>query len=217
MSKWTGTKIRHKICATVIFILTFSYINSCRRSGSFLIKSDELIHSDAIVYLMGSITDRMLHAVDLYNSGKADKLILVEGPNDGYKELRERGADMISGTKQAANIAVALGIPQENILILPGGAQSTQEEAIIIRDYLSKKPELDTLILVSSSPHMRRAYMIFNTAFKKSGENVKILCSPSPYTQFNPDKWWKSKDGIETVVMEYVKIANFVLFERRDL
>jgi uncharacterized SAM-binding protein YcdF (DUF218 family) len=166
--------------------------------------------------LMGSIPDRILHEVDLFQSGAADKLLIVEGQNDGYRELNARGADMISGARQVCNAAIALGIPADSIVLLSGGAKSTQHEAMIVKEYLADKPEIDTLLLVSSSPHMLRAYIIFKNAFKKPEKDICLLCSPSPYTEFNAKKWWKSKDDIETVLLEYIKLANFVLFESRE-
>jgi len=74
-----------------------------------------------------------------------------------------------------------------------------------------------SLILVSSAPHTRRASMIFKAAFKNSEKPVCIFCSPSPYTVFNAEKWWKRKDDIETVLLEYLKLMNFVLFDRHKL
>lgn len=179
-------------------------------------KKDTLKHADAFVVLMGSISDRILQAVDLYQSGFADKLLIVDGANDGYKELTARGADMISGAKQASNAAAALGIPSDSIFILPGAAQSTNQEAFIIRHYLVDKPGIDTLILVTSAPHTLRAYMIFKKEFRNSEKQVYIMCSPSSYTDFNPNRWWKSKDGIEMVLLEYLKLMDFMLFESKS-
>jgi uncharacterized SAM-binding protein YcdF (DUF218 family) len=140
----------------------------------------------------------------------------VEGKNDGYRELKARGADMISGSRQVRNATVALGIPSENIIVLPGEAQSTKQEAMIIRQYLTSKPEIDTLILVSSSPHLRRASMVFENVFKKSRTPVCIFCSPNSYTKFDAKNWWRSKDGIEDVLVEYLKIANYILFDKSE-
>ena len=198
----------------IISGLSLLYVAGCRHAGSYLVRKDDLLHADAIVMLMGSISDRVLQVVDLYQSGIADTLLIVEGQNDGYKELKLRGAEMISGTRQVCNVAIALGIPADKIIVLEGGAKSTQHEAMIVRDFMSEKPGLDTIILVSSAQHMQRAFMIFKNAFRKSQKEICILCSPSSYTDFNQKKWWKSKDDIEIVLFEYLKLANFLLFEK---
>jgi uncharacterized SAM-binding protein YcdF (DUF218 family) len=181
------------------------------------VKNDEPVHADAIVILMGSIADRVLEASDQYNKKNADKVIVVEESMGAYVDLEKRGVHIISNTKQVRDAAVALGIPPDSIIILPGDVTSTQMEAMIIRDYLVNKPSIDTLLLVSSAPHTRRASMIFKSAFRKAEEPVVVICSPNSYTNFDPKNWWRSKEGIQTVLMEYIKIANFVLFEKRQL
>jgi uncharacterized SAM-binding protein YcdF (DUF218 family) len=201
----------------IVFIVIVIYVSACRKAGSLLVIEDKLFHADAIVILMGSLTDRFLEVSDLYKQGLAEKVILVETDMNRYKALEERGIHIISYTEQAYNTAIALGIPADNIILLPGDATSTQEEAIVIRQYLSSQPEIDTLILVSSAPHTRRASMIFNSAFRKARMPIHIICCPSIYTNFYAERWWKSKEGIQAVLLEYMKIACFLLIERRYL
>ena len=200
------------LCAIIIV-----YVSACHRAGSWLVKADEPAHADAIVILMGSIADRVLQAADLYRQGLARKVIIVEASMGAYITLEGQGAHIISNTEQSLNASVVLGIPADSIIIVPGGATSTQMEAMIIREYLIKQSSIDTLLLVSSAFHTRRASMIFKSAFRKAGMSVYIVCSPSAYTNFNAEKWWRNKEGIQTVLLEYLKLFNFVLFERRAM
>ncbi|MBN1416835.1 MAG: YdcF family protein [Bacteroidales bacterium] len=199
-----------------IFFL-FLIIGSCPRAGSWLVKKDEPVTADAIVILMGSIPDRVLHAADLYKEKMSAEIMMVEESMGAYRKLEERGVRLISNSNQARNALVALGIPAENITIIPGDATSTQMEAEIIREYLQARPDLDTILLVSSASHTRRASMIFKTAFKTLENPVTILCSPSPYTNFNAEKWWRDREDVQKVLGEYVKIASFLIFEKRKL
>jgi uncharacterized SAM-binding protein YcdF (DUF218 family) len=201
----------------ILFVLIILYIGGCRRAGSWLVKEDVPAHADAMVLLMGGFPDRVLQAVDLYRKGKADKLLIVEESMGPFSTLELRGADIISNTDQARNSAIALGIPADSITILPGDARSTQDEAIVVRDYLSRCTTVDTLLLVSSSVHMRRASMIFKAAVKNNDHPVYIGCSPSVYSDFNADKWWRDKEGIQSVLTEYVKMGSFVVFEKKKL
>jgi len=138
----------------------------------------------------------------------------VEGINLAYRELEARGVKMISSVEQIRFALTDLGIPGDSIIILKGYSQSTHQEALIVSKFLLNNPGIDTLMLISSSPHMRRAYMIFKNVFSETQKNVCVLCMPSSYTEFNAGKWWKSKDDIETVLLEYLKLFNFVLIER---
>ena len=210
--------MKHKFYIFGILIITITvYVNCCRRSGKWLIKEDNYMPADGIVILMGSIADRILQAADLYTQDLAHRLIIVEENMDSYKTLEDRGVSIISNTEQVLSAAIALGIPADSITILPGDATSTQMEAMIIKKYIINKPGMDTILLVSSAPHTRRASMIFTSAFRDYEIPICFLCSPSTYTHFDAEKWWKSKEGIQTVLMEYVKIANFLIVERKKL
>ena len=210
--------LRSKILFIIILvILTAIYIGGCRRAGPWLVKKDVPPHADAMVLLMGSFPDRVLQAVDLYRKGTAGKLIIVEESMGPFSELESRGADIISNTQQAKNSAIVLGIPADSITILPGQARDTKTEAIVVRNYLDDNAAIDTLLLVSSASHMRRASMIFKAAFRDSETPMYIGCSPSAYSSFNADRWWRRKEDIQTVLSEFVKIGNFMLYERRKM
>jgi uncharacterized SAM-binding protein YcdF (DUF218 family) len=189
-----------------------------RKAGSWLVKEDQPVHADAIVILMGSISDRVLWAVDIHHAGLASKVIMVEtNPPNSDKVVYEEETLGISNTMESRNELVSMGVPADSISIIPGGATSTQMEATLIRAYLKSNTDIDTFLLVSSAEHLRRASMIFNSAFRADGMPVRVICSPSKYTNFNAAKWWSSKQGIQTVVLEYLKMVNFLLFEQKKL
>lgn len=183
-----------------------------------MVKQDNPESADAILILMGSISDRVLQADDLYQKGLATKIIMVDTSQPDIKtELKERGATIMSNTIQAYNALVSIGIPSDSIIILSGGARSTIMEAIISRDYIMSEPSIERLILVSSSDHTRRAKMIFQSAFIHISPPIEIYCSPSIYTGFDADTWWRNKKDIQAVLSEYAKILYFLFIERRIL
>jgi len=197
--------------------LAITCAGGCRRAGKWLVKDDVPEHADAMVMLMGGFPERVLQAVDLYHDGKVGRLIIVEESMGPFKTLESRGADIISNTQQAKNSAIALGIPADSITVLPGDARDTKTEAVAVRNYLAGKTAMDTLLLVSSPSHMRRASMIFNAALRDSETPVYIGCSPSAYSSFNPDKWWRRKEDVQHVVSEMAKIVSFRLVEHSKL
>lgn len=115
---------------------------------------------------------------------------------------------------------VELLIPSDCITILPGKATSTQMEASIIRSQLKDTPgidsSIDSLIIVSSSYYTRRASLIFTAILNNPDQTIKIQCSPSKYSQFDSKNLWKRKEGVQTVLSEYLKLTNFLLIERRN-
>ena len=201
----------------LLFAICVLYIGGCRRAGSWLVTENLPEHADALVILMGNFPERILQAVDVYDKDLANRMIIVYESMGPYRELESRGASIVRTTEQARDGAVALGVPADSIIMLPGDARSTLDEAIAVRDYLKLNPSLDTLILVSSPAHMRRAYMIFGAALRNSPQKIFVGCSPSSYSDFNPGKWWRRKEDVQSVLSEYVKIISFVIFEHKQL
>jgi uncharacterized SAM-binding protein YcdF (DUF218 family) len=209
-------KTRFWILLTLLLTLAaawYFFVNA----GKWLIKDDKPVHGDMVVMLMGGIGDRVLQVSDLYRDGAAGKIIMVEEYIEGFQLLMARGISVISNATQAANALNTLGVPRMNIQVLPGGARSTMEESMAIRNYLVGEKDVDTIIIVTSSYHTRRASMIFKTALKSMNRKVTILCSPNVYTNFNAASWWKKKEDIQVVITEYVKMVDFLLSDRRKL
>lgn len=197
------------VVVSVLFVMRFA--------GTWLVRKDVPVKADVMVMLMGSIPDRVLEASDLYRAGYAKKIILVEENMGSYRKLEERGAKILSNTTQCFNALVKLGVQTNDITILPGDAQSTQAEAIIVRDFLKGRQETERLILVTSPGHTRRSWIIFSQAFRKSGMKTRIIAVPSKYNAFSGHGWWKHKETIQTVTQEYIKLFSYFVFERRRL
>jgi uncharacterized SAM-binding protein YcdF (DUF218 family) len=212
--KFTRSKI---VFFILLIFISALYIGGCRRAGTWLVTDDAPQHADAMVLLMGSLPDRVLQASDLYNEGRAGKIIIVTEYMGPYDMLSVRGVEIISISTQARSSLITLNIPADSIIMLTGEARSTFTEARVVRDYLLQHPTIESLIIVSSPSHMRRASMIFRSALKYYDMPVSIGCSPSVYSGYKPQRWWKSKEDIQTVMTEYLKLTSFVLFEKRGL
>ena len=209
--------MKRKIFLFAFFlILALLYIRGCVNAGKWLVKDDKVTHADVMVILMGSVADRVLQAVDLYKEGMAEQVIFADVDVSAYKKLDERGFHISSNTELVYDAAVTLGIPESNITVLPGRATSTRMEALLVSRYLLGNPDMDTLIIITSAPHTRRASIIFNHVFEKNELPVTVLCCPSKYTNYNPGKWWRTEKGIQSVISEYLKLVNF-FFSRNNL
>jgi len=201
----------------LVFLIVLLAVGSCRKAGGWLVKSEEPVHADVMVMLTGRITDRVLQVDDLYKQNVAGKVWIVEPGKGDYQALEERGVQIVSEITLIRNALIDMGIPQDSIVVLPGNATSTMMEAEAVREYLQTQTGIDTLLLVSSSSHTLRAFKIFKAAFRAMEEPPVVCCSPSIYTQFHAERWWKSKDDVQQVAEEYLKLLNYALFEKRKL
>jgi len=209
-------KRRIYILGAVVLFLVLA-VGSCRKAGSWLVKADNPVHADVMVMLMGSFSDRVLQIADLYSEQVSGKVWIVEEAMGSNRELEERGVQIISNSTQARTAMISLGIPADSIVILPGDASSSRMEAEIVRDHLRSQTGIDTILLVTSAAHTRRAYKLFAAACHPLEESPALFCSPNPYTKYHAERWWRSKNDIQKVVLEYMKLTNFVLSEKRAL
>lgn len=196
-------------------LLAFFYIGGCTNAGKWLVKNDEVTHADAMVILMGSIADRVLQAVDMYKGNVAEHVIFAEVDVSAYEKLEMRGFHISGTTELVYDAAVTLGIPGSKITVLSGKATSTRMEALLVSQYLLRNSDIDSLIIITSAPHSRRASIIFNQVFKKNELPVTVLCCPSKYSNFNSTKWWCTDNGIQVVFSEYLKLINFFFSRKR--
>ena len=97
--------------------------------------------------------DRLLQAVELYNEGKIKK-ILVTGASGNliYPGLKE--------AKMLRSFLLNIGIPKQNIL-MDTLAEDTHENAVYTKKILQQHPRLHSVLLFTSSLHMRRAMACF--------------------------------------------------------
>lgn len=201
----------------VLCVILLLAVGSCRKAGTRLVKEDLPAHADVMVLLMGSFSERVLQTADLYHAQVAGKVWIVEEGMGASGVLEERGVQIVTNSTQASNALVTLGIPADSITILPGNAISTLMEAKAVRDHLSGGKGIDTLLLVTSSDHTLRARKIFEAAFLPLEHAPALYSSPSAYSRFHPDTWWRNRNDIQEVLMEYLKLVDFYLFERREL
>ncbi len=206
-------KTRIYIGIVVVVLLTGGVV-SCRNLGSWLAKEDLPEHADVMIMLMGGTTERSLQTADHYHENLSGKIWIVEAGMDEDRALELRGIVKLRTSSQARYALMGLGVPSDSIIILPGAANSTRMEAEIVREHLLGQSGVDTLLLVSSPFHTRRASLIFKSALHPLEESPALYCSPSKYGRFRAEKWWASKRDAYWVALESMKLANFYLFEK---
>ena len=87
-------------------------------------------------------------------------------------------------------------------------ATSTFDEALAAKRLLEEKG-YRSLILVTSTYHMRRALLIFEWVFRGSG--IRIDHATAPAEIYDPEHWWTHERDIRRLAEEYPSLlVNFV-------
>lgn len=180
--------------------------------GHLLVAEDEPERGAVAIVLMGSGPDRMLGAVELYRAGYVTEIVMVRNLVKGYDLAVSQGVEIPHDTDLAGAVAIQLGVPPEKIMVLPGDARSTQEEAIQVRQYLRDKKD-DALIIVTSRSHSGRSKKIFVKALRSLEREIRVLSYPIA-DRFDEKRWWRDREDLEQVVYECIKLFNFYFREQ---
>ncbi len=163
-----------------------------------LVVSDPLAPADAIVPLAGE-QKRPVEAARLFAAGYAPRVAITNLPVSRRWRAEYR--------RQVTSLLARGGVPETEIVLVPGIAESTYEEAVNVRAFAEEKG-WRSLIVVTSAWHTRRSRVIFRQVFAGSG--ITVLVHPVD----PPSDWWGSEDARHTVREEYLKLVAHVLGAR---
>ncbi len=202
------------ISAGILSVVLILALLILLRGGHYLVKYDPLQPADALLILTGSKGDRALHAADLFHKQYAPLILIVNDHEPGKEYLSGRGVYLPNAAEITCDLLVQLQVPDSLIILLPGAARSTLDEANATANWLQTQPQIETLILISSEAHTKRAYKIFKNRFRKNKCNTTLLMAPSPYTGFQAKGWYTHRESAKDVFNEYAKLIWFWLIER---
>ena len=140
------------------------------------IKIAALYKSDFVVVLSGDVA-RFENGLNIFEKGKADKIIVTAGKTPWEKKIDSDGHQYIK-------IAAQRGIRSEKILITDV-VHNTEQEVMEIRKMI---PVDSKLTVVTSAVHMPRAKMLFEkSGFKITPFPIKFyLCNKITPMSFIP-------------------------------
>ena len=193
-----------------VLLALAAWVFVARAAALALIVTAELPRADAVVALAGSsaYVERARRAAEIVREGRATKVLLTDdGQLSGWSNESESNPRFVE--RAAAELARA-GVPSADVEVLPQTVSSTQDEALLVREY-ARERGLRSIMLVTSGYHSRRALWTFRRAFEGSGVRVGIEpVAPGEQTP-TPGTWWLSPRGWQSVAGEYVKLVYYWL------
>jgi uncharacterized SAM-binding protein YcdF (DUF218 family) len=160
--------------------------------GSFLVVEDHLKPAD-LIHTLGGGFDRLDYGLQLYEQGYGRRIFITGGDDAiAYRAY-----------------ALANGADAEHILPAESWAINTHQEALELKQFLAGEPSIQSVIVVSSPYHMRRAQWTFQDIL---GEQVDLQFSPVPFelARHKP-QWWADAASRKIVIGEYFKILFYYL------
>jgi uncharacterized SAM-binding protein YcdF (DUF218 family) len=154
-----------------------------RFAGEFWVIDEPAAASDGLIVLGDDnyAADRAFHAAGLYRAGVAP-VVVASG-----RMLRQNVslADVMEHDLQS------YGVPAPSIVKLPHRAENTREEAVEVARLIRAKG-WKRIIVVTSNYHARRARFIYERVLP-SGVSIRV--SGARDSQFDPSRWWETRQG----------------------
>ena len=175
-----------------------------------LIVHSELAQADVLVVLSGgsSYAERARRAAELFGQRRASRIVLtddgLQGPWSYEKERNPTYTEL-----EAEELRLA-GVPAESIEVLPQKVSSTYDEAVLLQDY-ARSRGLQSVLVVTSPYHSRRALWVWRRIFNESGIKVGLAHAPTGQQSPAPATWWWHPGGWRSVAGEYPKFVYYWL------
>lgn len=167
-------------------------------SGPMLVIDATPHHVDTIVVIGGDHKpSRIKKAAALYEQGYAPSVIISAGTS-----VLE-GGEWMAEAEVMKRQAIAAGLPEMSI-ILETESLSTYENAYYSKK-LSKKQGIESILLVTSAYHSRRAYHIFQEVMEPE---ISVLIQPAG-VEFCSLCWIFYPDQVYVVFYEYYNWAKY--------
>ncbi|THJ23863.1 MAG: YdcF family protein [Nitrospira sp. CG24D] len=200
---WTRRKLPLIVSATclaslVLAMFCFVY------AASLLVGETAPKQADVGIVLAGDFS-RALYASDLYHRGFIPKVWLSRPERERpLRQLDALGVPYPRQEEVSRAVLLRKEVPADRIELFGHGVASTIEEARAVAEFLGQRPDIRSLLLITSRFHARRAEAIFRTILQ-AYPHLEIHAVGSPYDGFVVDHWWKDRDSARQVVLETAK------------
>lgn len=177
--------------------------------GSFFMINTAKKGADGIVVLAGNDITRVKKAIELKKEGYSKKIYITSA--------KEYSKNYLSVYKSRANeIAEIFSVEKEQyeyIKSYKDGATSTFDEAYDVANFV-KINSLKGVIIVTDEFHTKRALYAFKKIFKKQNIDIKIEVAGAKNSIFNAHNWYKTEDGLSSLISEGMKYILYHFIDR---
>ena len=176
-----------------------------------LVVERPLERADVILILAGSSVykERADRAAELFKQNIAPQIVLTDdGERGGWSSIEQRNPPFVELAKARL---IADGVPAERIAIIKPDGSGTIYEARIFSETAGQNG-WQSVLLVTSAYHTRRALRTFERAAATQDIKIGIVHTAFSRRTPAPDLWWLSADGWVWVTDEYVKSVYYWAF-----
>jgi uncharacterized SAM-binding protein YcdF (DUF218 family) len=202
-SRWARILVVVALAAAAIVAVPSIREPVLRTAGWALVVNEPVAPADIIVISPSSGGAGALEAADLVQSGIATRVAVFADPPSGEDhEFIRRGLPYEDGAARQIRQLSWLGVT--DVVQIPRTDVGTEGEAQVLPPWCDQH-QFRSIVLVAARDHSRRLRRVLDRAMK--GHPTRVTVRPARYSNFDPDRWWETRDGVRTEIIELQKLV----------
>ena len=174
-----------------------------RSAGWALVVSDPMEPADIIVIAVDAGDAGVLEAADLVHSGVATRVAVFADPSDDpvESEFIRRGVPNEGRATRSTRQLRSLDVTA--IERIPRAVTGTETEGEALPGWCNQH-QFRSIVVVSTPDHSRRLRRVLHRHMKN--HQTRVTIRPARYSMFDPDRWWETRSGVRTGIVELQKL-----------
>jgi hypothetical protein len=174
-----------------------------RAAGWALVVNEPILPADIIVVSADSGGAGALEAADLVESGIATRVAVFTDPPSGEDhEFIRRGLPYEDGAARQIRQLRWLGVTE--VVQIPRSDAGSESQGQVLPPWCDQH-QFGSIVFVAARDHSRRLRRALDRVMK--GHPTRVTVRPAHYSNFDPDQWWKTREGIRTEIVELQKLV----------
>ena len=174
-----------------------------RAAGRVLVVNEPVTPADIIVLAPDSGGAGALQAADLVHGGIATRVAVFTDPPSGEDlEFIRRGLPYEDLAARQIRQLGWLGVT--DVVKIPRSEAGSEGEGEVLAPWCDQQ-QLRSVVFVASRDHSRRIRRVLNRGMQ--GHAARVTVQAERYSGFDPDRWWETRTGIRTEIIELEKLV----------
>jgi hypothetical protein len=200
--RWALILVVVALAAATIVVISFVREPVLRAAGWALVINEPVAAADIIVVSLDSGGAGALEAADLVHSGVATRVAVFTDPPSGEDhEFIRRGLPYEDAAARQIRQLRWLGVT--DVVQIRRTDVGTEAEGQALPPWCDQH-RFRSVVFVAARDHSRRLRRVLDRFMK--GHSTRVTVQPARYSSFDPDRWWKTRNGVRTEIIELQKL-----------
>ena len=200
--RWAAILVVVALAAAAIVVVPSVREPVLRTAGWALVVNEPIAPADIIVITLDSNGAGALEAADLVQSGIATRVAVFADPPSGEDdEFIRRGLPYEDASARQIHQLRWLGVT--DVVQIPRTEVGTESEGQVLPPWCDQH-QFRSIVFVAARDHSRRSRRMLDRVMK--GHPTRVTVRPARYSSFDPDRWWETRGGVRTEIVELQKL-----------